>query len=286
MELTISKIIRWAAGITFLLAALGSLINGQILAAIFCILIAIICIPVIADPVEKSINLKMSGAARFVLVFVLILGMSAVTPHTSQNTVASDVPSNINTASSEAQDSKAGTHATTQNTSEVSSIPTTKNTQEASTIGTKNTKEADYVKTSESPSAEVATPASQAPVYEDDQWIKDNAKFCETLALDFQNIGQDANNGDLDSLYYASMQAKEDLHGVLEADPLYNVSPKYTYARSEWINGLEDSENAMDLIIACKNGGWVDNQKMVDATDLMKQGNAHIDNFKNAIVAA
>lgn len=150
MELTISKIIRWAAGIIFLLAAMGSLIEGQIIAAIFCILIAIICIPVIADPVEKSINLKMSGAARFVLVFVLILGMSAVTPHTSQNTVASDAPSNINTASSEAQNSKAETHATTQNTSEASSIQTAKNTQEASTIGTKNTREADSSSTATS----------------------------------------------------------------------------------------------------------------------------------------
>lgn len=99
-------------------------------------------------------------------------------------------------------------------------------------------------------------------------------------------LGQAAKSGDLDSTYYDTMQAKEDLQGVREADPLYNVSPKYAYARSEWINGLEDNENAMDLIIACKNGGWVDTQKMSDATDLMKQGGAHIDNFKNAIAAA
>lgn len=112
------------------------------------------------------------------------------------------------------------------------------------------------------------------------------SKFCDNFALDFRNLGQAANSGDLENMYYDAMQAKEDLQGVREADPLYNVSPKYAYARSEWINGLEDDEKAMDLIIACKNGGWVDTQKMYDATDLMKQGGAHIDNFSNAITAA
>jgi hypothetical protein len=130
MEITFSKIIRWIVGLLFLLTAFGSLLQSQIAGAIISILIAIVCIPAIADPIEKSINLKMSGAIRFVLVFVLILGIATVTPHTTQNTgVAADSSTGIS-----GQSAVNSTPSETQNTT--SSTPVTtptpaKNTQKA-----------------------------------------------------------------------------------------------------------------------------------------------------------
>jgi hypothetical protein len=121
MEITFSKIIRWIVGLLFLLLAFGSLLQGQIAGAIISILIAIVCIPAIADKIEGSINLKMSGAIRFVLVFVLILGIAAVTPHSAQNTgVAADSTgisgqSAVNSTPSETQNTTSSTPVTTPN---------------------------------------------------------------------------------------------------------------------------------------------------------------------------
>jgi len=103
MEITLSKVIRWIVGLLFLLVALGTIIQGQILAFIFAVLIAIVCIPLISEPIENAINLKMSGPVRFVLVFVLLCGMVVVTPHPAQVKSAdvSAAPSDIKTSSVE-----------------------------------------------------------------------------------------------------------------------------------------------------------------------------------------
>lgn len=126
----------------------------------------------------------------------------------------------------------------------------------------------------------------ETKTYEDDLWLSNHQKVCQNLLLDFFNFGNAVSSEDLESMYYHAMHAKEDLHGAREADPLYNVSPKYAYARSEWINSLEDNEKAMDLYIACINEGSVDTPKMDDATDLINQGSNHTDNCTKAILAA
>lgn len=83
MDVKLSGIVRWIVGLLFVLVALGSLIGGSILASLISLLIAIICIPVIATSIENKLNLKLSGPVRFVLVFVLIIGFGAVAPHTT-----------------------------------------------------------------------------------------------------------------------------------------------------------------------------------------------------------
>lgn len=83
MEVSLSGIVRWIVGLLFILAALGSLIEGAILAFLISILIAIICIPVIATPIENKFNLKLSGPARFVLVFVLFVVFGLAVPPTT-----------------------------------------------------------------------------------------------------------------------------------------------------------------------------------------------------------
>lgn len=83
MKINLSGIVRWIVGVLFILVALGTLIDGAILAFLISLLVAIICIPVISAPVEKKLNLSLSGPARFVLVLVLFMGFGLVAPDTA-----------------------------------------------------------------------------------------------------------------------------------------------------------------------------------------------------------
>jgi hypothetical protein len=94
MELTLSKIVRWAVGLLLLLAAVGALIQGSYIAFFIYIVTAIICIPVTANAVESQINIKMSGAVRFLVVFVLLLigGMALASSDSPNDTSKVSTP--------------------------------------------------------------------------------------------------------------------------------------------------------------------------------------------------
>lgn len=81
MEITISKVVRWIVGLLFIIIALSSIVEGSFLAFLLSLLIVIVCIPVIADPIEKKLNFSMSGPIRFLLVFVLIIGFGLCNPN-------------------------------------------------------------------------------------------------------------------------------------------------------------------------------------------------------------
>jgi hypothetical protein len=83
MKIKLSGIIRWIVGLFFLLLTVSSIQRGEILPFIFCLLIGIVCIPVTASPIEKKINITISGPVRFFLVFVLFLGLLVTIPHTT-----------------------------------------------------------------------------------------------------------------------------------------------------------------------------------------------------------
>ena len=83
MKINLSGIVRWIIGVLCLFAAMGSLIGGSILAFLLLLLIAIICIPAIATPVEKKLNISLSGPVRLVLVIVLFMGFGMVAPDTT-----------------------------------------------------------------------------------------------------------------------------------------------------------------------------------------------------------
>lgn len=80
MKINLFGIVRWIVGLLFALVALGFLIDGAILAFLLSLLIAIICIPVIAAPIENKLNLKLSGLIRFFIVFILFIGFGLVAP--------------------------------------------------------------------------------------------------------------------------------------------------------------------------------------------------------------
>lgn len=83
VDIKLSGIIRWIVGLLFIVTAISVLVQGHILAFIFSILIAIVCIPAIAEPIERKINISMSGPVRFILVFVLLICVAVVSPQTT-----------------------------------------------------------------------------------------------------------------------------------------------------------------------------------------------------------
>jgi hypothetical protein len=119
MKISLSGIVRWIVGLLFVLVALGSLIDGAVLAFLLSLLIVIICIPVIASPVEKKLNLSLSGPTRFVIVLVLFMGFGMVVPD------ATPAPSTENIQSpAETQDVTSLETAAQDNTQEATPVET------------------------------------------------------------------------------------------------------------------------------------------------------------------
>jgi Predicted permease len=102
VDIKLSGIIRWIVGLLFIVTAVSVLAQGHILAFIFSILIAVVCIPVIAEPIERKINVSMSGPIRFILVFVLLISFGVVAPQTTStqnNTQVAAPPVDTHTSS-------------------------------------------------------------------------------------------------------------------------------------------------------------------------------------------
>lgn len=80
--------IRWAFGFLFLLDFLGSILKHSYIAALFFFLAAIVSFPLTAPVLENKLNFQMSGAVRFLVVFILIFVASFALPpstHTAVN---------------------------------------------------------------------------------------------------------------------------------------------------------------------------------------------------------
>lgn len=134
MEITLSSIVRWIFGLIFLLVGLSSLFDGNFIVFLVAMLIAVVCIPVIANSIENKLNISMSGAVRFVLVFVLLICFGAVNP----DDTAATTPDNIQTSDSSAkeieatpEENESSTKATPEETE--SSIETNPEETESST---------------------------------------------------------------------------------------------------------------------------------------------------------
>jgi hypothetical protein len=73
--------IRWVFGILFLMAGFGDILKLSLIAGLIYLLAGIISIPPTASALETKLNFKISGAARFIVVFVLLMAGSAASPH-------------------------------------------------------------------------------------------------------------------------------------------------------------------------------------------------------------
>lgn len=89
MEISLSKVIRWIVGLFLILMALGALMQGQIIALILALIATILCLPPLAEAIEGKLNFNLSGPLRFVVVFVLIIGVGLSVPHTTTPTTTS-----------------------------------------------------------------------------------------------------------------------------------------------------------------------------------------------------
>jgi hypothetical protein len=117
----------------------------------------------------------------------------------------------------------------------------------------------------------------------DMEWLRTSGNWCLVIGQDMDSLSTAAYAGDLENLYRYAKQAKGNIENAKKADSKLSPSAKYAYAHSEYLNSLEDIGNALDLIISCGDGGWTDTQKIPAATELMKSGNIHINNFTNAL---
>jgi hypothetical protein len=78
---TLTSLIRWIFGLLFLVGGLGSLAGVHIIAGILYLIAAVVSIPPTASVLEEKINFRMSGAVRFLVVFVLIVVAGMTLPH-------------------------------------------------------------------------------------------------------------------------------------------------------------------------------------------------------------
>lgn len=129
--------------------------------------------------------------------------------------------------------------------------------------------------------AEVAEQPAKTTMTEtpDQEWLRTSRNWYTILGQDMQLLSTAANAGDLESLYSSAKDTKGHIEGALNADSKLSPSAKYTAARAEYINSLEDIETAMNLIISARNEGWTNKTKIEAAADLMKKGNLHIIKF-------
>lgn len=102
-KFTVSLIARWLFGLFFILMFMGALIEKSIIGAILLFLAAIISLPITSQAIEKTLNISLSGALRFVVVIILFAGGVAVlpptdTPATTTNDVNVPIGSDANLA--------------------------------------------------------------------------------------------------------------------------------------------------------------------------------------------
>lgn len=79
-RLTLSGILRWAFGIIYLLCTFMYFGNGHPAAALNTLLVSILLIPPIANSLEKSYKISLSGPLRFVLAcfFSMLSGIFSI----------------------------------------------------------------------------------------------------------------------------------------------------------------------------------------------------------------
>lgn len=74
-----NTLIRWIFGIFFLLSSAGSF-SSSFIAGLLFLLAAIISIPPTAAQIERKSNISIPGAARFFIVFILLMAASTALP--------------------------------------------------------------------------------------------------------------------------------------------------------------------------------------------------------------
>jgi len=136
VDIKLSGIIRWIVGLLFIVTAVSVLAQGHILAFIFSILIAVVCIPAIAEPIERKINVSMSGPIRFILVFVLLISFGVVAPQTTStqnNTQVAAPPVDTHTSSADVP-----TTTNISNATSSSNVTSSSNATPVSTVTSNN----------------------------------------------------------------------------------------------------------------------------------------------------
>lgn len=78
-EMKKNTLIRWIFGIFFLLSSAGSF-SSSFIAGLLFLLAAIISIPPTAAQIERKSNISIPGAARFFIVFILLMAASTALP--------------------------------------------------------------------------------------------------------------------------------------------------------------------------------------------------------------
>lgn len=101
-RITLSGIVRYFIGLVFLLFGIVHLSSMHYIAGVFFIFAAVITVKPVMDLVEKRFNVSISGAAKFFVVFCLVVIALAAVPNTptavnSTETIASS-PTAINDA--------------------------------------------------------------------------------------------------------------------------------------------------------------------------------------------
>jgi hypothetical protein len=164
--------LRWIFGILFLMAGFGDILKLSLLAGLIYLLVGIISIPPTASSLEKKLNFKMSGTARFIVVFVLLMAGSAASPHidtsvgvnNSTNAIAAP-PSSVSGSDAIAVPSEP-THVTTPTptpTPEVTETPAVTKTSESMPEVTETSEVTSVVAPEETPTTEATPEVTSTP---------------------------------------------------------------------------------------------------------------------------
>jgi hypothetical protein len=84
LKITFSGILCWIFGLYFILISLGMILEHEYFSAVFWFLAAFISLSPISNLIESELNISASGAVRFLLVIIFLVGSFAVyDAHTS-----------------------------------------------------------------------------------------------------------------------------------------------------------------------------------------------------------
>jgi hypothetical protein len=130
---------------------------------------------------------------------------------------------------------------------------------------------------------QTVTTTAAATETQDEEWLRTSRNWYLVIGQDMTDLGAAGSSENLEEFYKSAKQTKSNIENAKKADSKLSPSAKYGFAHDQYIESLDNIENAMDLIISCGDGGWTDKQKITEATKSLEAGKLHIDVFTSAV---
>lgn len=279
---TTFTIIRYIAGIFFLLLGMGGLSQGDFISAMCIILIGVLLTPALANPIEKKLNLSISAPLRITIVLFLFIGFVIIANLSAPTIDNSAIDSNKETIAS-APHQAAEQQLTEQKVTE-QKVTEQKVTKQKETE--QDEAEVSALKETKTVSTKVSSSEAEKSIteYDDVEWINTIVSDSNKVQKDLANLDTISNNikttDDLNSLAKYSGYLYDSTQTALINSNKYNVSPELQTTKSEYDEAMSDYNLACAYIYQSvkeyNNGNAKECQSLVgDATYYINSGTGH-----------